>query len=244
MKQILFSAITILLLCAPSSLVTSTKLTKKLTNYCTTLTEEFSQIPADRQADLQELGQYLYEKVKAEQEIKLTVICTHNSRRSHIGQLWFLVAAEWYGIDDLQAFSGGTEATAFNKRAVEALNRAGFRIGGTSNSTDNTTYGASWSRGSRPDAKVLMFSKKYDHTINPKENFGAIMVCSEADKSCPVVPGAEARFSLPFEDPRYFDGTASEELEYDKACRLIARDIFYAVNHAKELLVLDAEGNK
>jgi hypothetical protein len=243
MKQVLFSAITILLLCAPSSVVTSTKLTKKLTNYCTTLTEEFSQIPADRQADLQELGQYLYEKVKAEQEIKLTVICTHNSRRSHIGQLWLLVAAEWYGIDNLQAFSGGTEATAFNKRAVEALNRAGFRIGGT-NSTDNTTYSASWSRGSRPGAKVLMFSKKYDHTINPKENFGAVMVCSEADKSCPVVPGAEARFSLPFEDPRYYDGTASEELEYDKACRLIARDIFYAVNHAKELLVLDAEGNK
>lgn len=243
MKQILFSAITIILLCAPSSLVTSSKLTKKLTNYCATLKEEFSQIPVDRQADLQELGQYLYEKVKAEQEINLTVICTHNSRRSHIGQLWLLVAAEWYGIDNLHAFSGGTEATAFNIRAVDALNRAGFRIGGI-NSTDNTTYGASWLRGSRPNAKVLMFSKKYDHTINPKENFGAIMVCSEADKSCPVVPGAEARFSLPFEDPRYFDGTASEELEYDKACRLMARDIFYAVNHAKELLVLDAEGNK
>lgn len=243
MKQILFSAITIILLCAPSSFVTSSKLTRKLTNYCATLTEEFSQIPIDRQADLQELGLYLFEKVKAEEEIKLTVICTHNSRRSHIGQLWFLVAAEWYGIDNLHAFSGGTEATAFNVRAVDALNRAGFKIGGT-NSIDNATYGASWHRGSRPNAKALMFSKKYDHNINPKENFAAIMVCSEADESCPIVPGAEARFSLPFDDPRYFDGTASEELEYDKACRLIARDIFYAVNHAKELMVIDAEGNK
>ena len=243
MKQLLFSAITIILLCAPSSFVSSFKLTKKLTNYCATLTGEFPQIPVDRQAELKELGQYLYEKEKAGEEIKLTVICTHNSRRSHIGQLWLLVAAEWYGLEHLQAFSGGTEATAFNEGGVAALNRAGFRIGGT-NSTSNTTYAASWHRGSRPDAKVLMFSKKYDHTINPKENFAAVMVCSEADQSCPVVPGAEARFSFPFEDPRYFDGTASEELEYDKACRLIARDVFYAVNHAKELLVLDAEREK
>lgn len=243
MKQILFSSVIIILLCAPSSLGKNAKLTKKLTNYCTTLTEEFTQIPGERQADLQALGRYLFEKVKAEEEVKLTVICTHNSRRSHIGQLWFLVAAEWYGIDNLQAFSGGTEATAFNIRAVDALNRAGFKIGGT-NSIDNATYGASWHRGSRPNAKTLMFSKKYDHSINPKENFAAVMVCSEADESCPIVPGAEARFSLPFDDPRYFDGTASEELEYDKACRLIARDIFYAVSHAKELLVLDAEGSK
>ncbi|WP_020539073.1 hypothetical protein [Lewinella cohaerens] len=243
MKQILLSLVIIVLLCAPSSLSIKTKLTKKLTNYCTTLADEFPQIPEARQADLRALGQYLFEKVKAEEEIKLTVICTHNSRRSHIGQLWLLVAADWYGIDNLHAFSGGTEATAFNVRAVDALNRAGFKIGGT-NSIDNATYGASWHRGSRPNAKTLMFSKKYDHSINPKENFAAIMVCSEADESCPIVPGAEARFSLPFDDPRYFDGTASEALEYDKTCRLIARDIFYAVNHAKELMVIDAEGSK
>jgi arsenate reductase (thioredoxin) len=232
-----------LLLFGSSTLEAQRKLTRELKTYCSSLPDEFADISEKRQADLQELGQYLYEKASQKQEIKLTVICTHNSRRSHLGQLWSMVAAEWFGIDNFRAFSGGTEATAFNPRAVEALNRAGFRIGGIK-STDNPTYEASWHRGSKPTARHLMFSKKYDHRTNPTEAFAAIMVCSEADQSCPVVPGAEARFSLPFDDPRYFDNTASEELEYDKTCRLIARDMFYAMNYAKELLILEAERDK
>ncbi len=80
--------------------------------------------------------------------------------------------------------------------------------------------------------------------MNPTEGFAAVMVCSDADKSCPVVPGAEARFAIPFDDPRHFDNTPSEEMAYDKTCRLIARDIFYAMSYAKELQVLDAERSK
>jgi hypothetical protein len=35
------------------------------------------------------------------------------------------------------------------------------------------------------------------------------MVCSEADKSCPSVDGAELRVGMPYDDPKYFDGTPS-----------------------------------
>jgi len=244
MKQILFFSTTFLLLLSVAQpTVSPPKMTKDLMNYCASLPEEFADISAERQASLQELGQYLYEQAKAGEDTKVTVICTHNSRRSHIGQLWFQVAAEWYGIEGVQAYSGGTESTAFNPRAVAALNRVGFRIGSLDNK-DNTTYNASWHRGSRPASRLLMFSKKYDHSMNPTEGFAAVMVCSDADKSCPVVPGAEARFAIPFDDPRHFDNTPSEEMAYDKTCRLIARDIFYAMSYAKELQVLDAERSK
>jgi len=53
------------------------------------------------------------------------------------------------------------------------------------------------------------WSKKYNDTANPKKDFCAVMVCSEADKSCPSVDGAELRVGMPYDDPKYFDGTPS-----------------------------------
>lgn len=222
--------------------VNGQKLFRELKSYCEKIVSEFDQIPKERKEELRELGNYIYESKSAGERVKLTVICTHNSRRSHMGQLWLYTAAAWYGVEDISAYSGGTEATAFNPRAVDALNRAGFRISKT-NSADNPTYNATFQKGIKQRG-VLMYSKKFSDRQNPTEGFAAIMVCSDADKSCPVVPGAEARYSFPFDDPRYFDDTPSEELEYDKTVRLIAREMFYVMNHTKELLIIDKESEK
>lgn len=221
--------------------VNGQKLLKNLKTYSKEVVTEFDQIPEERKEHLRELGDYIYQKRANSVPVKLTVICTHNSRRSHIGQMWLNVAATWYGIGEVSTFSGGTETTAFNPRAVAALNRAGFKITKTNNA-ENTAYKGRYLKGRQ--AEVLMYSKKFDDTQNPSDNFAAIMVCSEADQSCPVVPGAEARFSLPFEDPRYYDNTSSEEMEYDKTVRLIARELFFAMHHAKEQLILDIEKQK
>jgi len=168
---------------------------------------------------------------------RLTVICTHNSRRSHMGQLWLRAAATYYGVGGVAVFSGGTEATAFNPRAVAALKRAGFKLhraGGGENPRYEASYGKTF-------PSVIMFSKRFDHSDNPKEGFAAVMVCSDADATCPVAPGAEGRFSVPFEDPKNFDGTPYEQSAYDERCRQIAREMLFAVRHAKQWILEDLE---
>lgn len=89
-----------------------------------------------------------------------------------------------------------------------------------------------------------MYSKKYTDSQNPQSDFGAIMVCSDADKSCPLVEGADARFSLPYDDPRYYDNSPSQELKYDETVREIAREMFYLVDQVKNKMILVSEAKK
>jgi len=203
-----------------------------LENYCKVLISEFDEIPKDRQELLKTLGAYIAEKARQKKAIKFVVICTHNSRRSHIGQLWLQAAAQWYGVSNMDTFSGGTEATAFNKSAIAALQRIGFEIE-QEKEGGNPIYWATI-HIKEPLSKTL-FSKTFDSSPNPKKDFAAIMVCSEADAGCPFVPGADARFAIPFEDPKQFDGMENEAEEYDKSVRQIGREFFFAVHHAAEL---------
>lgn len=213
------------------------KFYKKLQQYSETLEAEFDKIDQERKASLEEIGAYIAEKRQAGEAVKINVICTHNSRRSQMGQLWLEAAAAWYGVDEVHGFSGGTEGTAFNSRAVDAMNRSGFKIFKT-NAADNPTYQAKMGKSYSPK---IMFSKKYDDDMNPAKGFAAVMVCSEADASCPIVPGAEERYSLPYEDPKHFDGTPSETEKYDERCRQIAREFFYLMAHAKKQLIIAEE---
>jgi hypothetical protein len=212
---------------------------KTLENYCSTLEAEADQITEDRKEQLAELGAYIYKKKKAGKDLKITVICTHNSRRSHLGQIWLEAAAAYYHIGDITTASGGTEATAFFPRAVEAIKKAGFRVE-SDGADNNPVYRVTLSETKEP---IEMFSKKYDHPINPKSEFAAIMVCSSADEACPIVQGADARFSIKYEDPKKYDGTPSAEKAYDERCRQIAREMFYAVKCAKDKLNLEQEIN-
>lgn len=199
----------------------------ELTEYCTTLSQEFNLIPEDRLQSLEEMGDYIVEKQEQAKPAQLLFICTHNSRRSQLGQIWALAAARFYGIKNISTFSGGTGATAFNPRAVSTLKRAGFKLTGESSDQGNPRYEL-LSGTFRSD---VMFSKKYSDPENPSENFCALMVCSQADQACPVVPGASDRISLPYEDPKEFDGTDQENSAYDKRCRQIGREMFYLMNY-------------
>ncbi|HEY0741090.1 MAG TPA: protein-tyrosine-phosphatase [Chryseosolibacter sp.] len=193
------------------------------------LTSEFTQVPESRKPILQELTEFVLQKANAQQVVNLNFICTHNSRRSHISQIWAQTAAAYYGISNVQCYSGGTEATAFNPRAVKAMRDAGFDIQVFKDGS-NPIYKVKYSRQVSP---LTVFSKKYDDDFNPKKDFAAIMTCAHADENCPLVFGATKRIALTYNDPKDFDGTPQEATKYAERVHEIGREILYAFSKVK-----------
>ncbi|MEM9674359.1 MAG: protein-tyrosine-phosphatase [Bacteroidota bacterium] len=209
---------------------TTFRLNNDVMNYLQEATQSFDRIPNERKEMLKELAAFIREKQNKKEEIKLIFICTHNSRRSHMSQIWASVAAYFYQIQNVQTFSGGTEATAFNPRAVAALQRTGLTI-------------TKMTEGNNPRYQVQLgdndlveeaFSKKYDDPVNPQRDFAAIMTCSQADEACPFVPGAALRLSLPYDDPKEADGTAQEASRYDERSQQIATEMLYCFSQVNQ----------
>ncbi len=67
-----------------------------LAHYCSSLSSEFNQIPAERKEYLNELVSYIAEQQKAQKVINLVFVCTSNSRRSHMAQVWSQIASYYY----------------------------------------------------------------------------------------------------------------------------------------------------
>ena len=193
------------------------------------LTSEFNDIPLERKAILRELTQFVQMKVDSKLPVYLNFICTHNSRRSHLSQIWAQAAAYYYNVPEVFCFSGGTEATAFNPRAVRAMQKAGFTIVISDDGT-NPVYDVKYT-SELPGIKA--FSKKYDDPFNHNKDFAAVMTCSHADENCPVVLGAIARIPLRYEDPKNFDDTPQEAAKYTERVRQIGREILYAFSQVK-----------
>ncbi len=192
--------------------------------------KEFAAIEPHRKLILEELAAYVMQKKQASLPVQLNFICTHNSRRSHISQIWAQAAAAYYGIENIHCYSGGTEATAFNPRAVKAMTEAGFNIARESEQ-ENPHYVVSFGDH---QPSLTAFSKVYSDAANPPHSFAAIMTCSHADENCPVVIGAEKRISLPFNDPKEFDGTRVEAEKYTERVQEIGREIAYAFSKVKK----------
>ncbi|WP_025761177.1 arsenate-mycothiol transferase ArsC [Dyadobacter tibetensis] len=225
----------ILLFLVPTSIILAEDPIKQvifnpgLLNYIHQITSDFSTISEERKNELDKIALYMQNKVSAKEPISLTYICTHNSRRSHFGQIWAATAAAYYLIPEVKTFSGGTEATAFNERAVAACTRAGFIIKKTSEEK-NPLYEVRFARDVEP---IRAFSKKYNDASNPQKDFCAIMTCSQADMACPVVKGASARVAVPYDDPKEFDGKSQEAAKYDERCKQIAIETFYVFSQVK-----------
>ena len=209
---------------------------KELQNYTAERINEFDNIPEERKTQLQEIGSFLISSLDHHEKFSALFVCTHNSRRSHLADTWFKYGLVYYGIHSFSSYSGGTEATAFNENAISALRRAGFTIE-YDESSENPIV--SITPGNFPVWK--MQSKKYTHKINPQTDFVAIMVCSDADRSCPIVEGAEGRFSLPYNDPRYYDNTPAMEFQYDKTVVEIATEMLYLADYLKKQQIKQIE---
>ena len=191
----------------------------------TTTIEELnvSSITESRKKTLQPLIEYIQNKAENSEAINLNFICTHNSRRSHLSQIWAQTMASYFNIKNVYCYSGGTEATAMFPMVAKTLSHQGFLVKTLSEDT-NPVYSIKFSDNNHP---VICFSKTFDDDFNPKSNFSAIMTCSHADENCPIVLGCEARIPITFEDPKAFDNTPQQAEKYLERSIQIATELKY-----------------
>ncbi|QKJ64230.1 low molecular weight phosphatase family protein [Flavobacterium sp. M31R6] len=192
-------------------------------------TFNFESITAERKIILQPLVDYIQGKATNQQEIRLNLICTHNSRRSHLSQVWAQTAAAYYDIKNVFCYSGGTEATAMFPMVSKTLTKQGFEIK-TIAEGSNPIYTIKYAKNEHP---IIGFSKTYDDDFNPQDEFVAIMTCSQADGGCPFIAGAEKRIPITFEDPKAFDNTPQQEEKYEERSLQIATEMFYVFSQIK-----------
>jgi arsenate reductase len=187
-------------------------------------------ITEERKTVLQPLIDYLQNKAEANQTIRLNFICTHNSRRSHLSQIWAQTMAFHFGIKSMYCYSGGTEATAMFPKVAEILENQGFQIQMLSENA-NSVYAVKYAENEVP---IICFSKEYSNEFNPKKEFGAIMTCNNADEGCPLVIGAEARFPIKYDDPKASDNTPEQTQVYAERSLQIAAEMFYVFSQVKK----------
>ncbi len=181
----------------------------------------WEQISYERKNVLQGLVAYIQSKKDLGETIRLNFICTHNSRRSHLSQIWAQTMAYQYGIKNVYCYSGGTEATAMFPKVAETLIHQGFHIEKLSE-TDNPVYAVKFAQNEHP---IICFSKAYQHEFNPKNNFAAVVTCNNADEACPIVFGAEARIPVKYNDPKAFDNTPQQTEKYAERSLEIAQEM-------------------
>lgn len=186
-------------------------------------------IQEERKNVLAPLADYLQNKLDKNEPINLNFICTHNSRRSHLGQIWMQSLANHFNLKTITTYSGGTEATAMAKPIIKTLSNQGFEVRQISQNA-NPIYTIKYDTVSHP---IICFSKTYFNEFNPETNFTAIMTCSQADDGCPFVAGSEKRIPITYEDPKISDNTELEEQTYLERSNQIASEMYYVLSQLK-----------
>ena len=198
----------------------------------TTTIESISKIiiSDERKEVLQPLVAYIQNKIENNLTIRLNFICTHNSRRSHLSQIWAQTMAYHFGIKNLFCFSGGTEATAMFPKVGEIVTNQGFQIQQLS-SDNNPLYAVKFDEN---ESAIICFSKTFDDAFNPTSGFAAIMTCSSADAGCPFIAGAEKRLPIRYDDPKAFDGTELMDAKYAERSIEIASEMYFVFSQIKK----------
>jgi hypothetical protein len=196
---------------------TRAKLARKLRDHADYLTTTFDMIDEQHREAGEKLAQWIAANYQAGKPLHVIVVCTGNSRRSILGSSMGNLAAAYYGMPEIRFHSGGTAPTAFNPRTGSTMKAIGFEVEPIGKEaergepkTENPLYRVSWGEG----FETLEFSKHYGDASNPQSGFAALMVCSEADAACPFVKGVAIRISMPYVDPKIYDGGAYEEAKY------------------------------
>lgn len=196
------------------------------------MAHEVDDLPVERREVLDEAASYVAKQLGRGKPANLVFICTHNSRRSQLAQVWAQLAAEYYGLGRVHTFSAGTEATACNPRTVEALERAGMKVIERSVG-ENPGYRIRYAANREP---LELYSKVIGDAANPQRDFAALLCCSNADEACPVVDGADFRLALNYRDPKLADDTPDEQATYDARSREIGGEMFYLFAKVAQIL--------
>jgi arsenate reductase (thioredoxin) len=199
----------------------------ELKQYLKEAVTRFDKIPNDRRGELAQVADYIRDRLSNAMPAKLIFICTHNSRRSHLSQIWAQVGSGFYGLQGVETYSGGTEATAMNPRVVAALQRCGLKIHSDNPLAANPVYEVANSDSSIPQ---LCFSKVYSDPSNPSSSYCAVMTCSQADDACPLVKGCDLRIAIRYEDPKVADDTENEAQRYDERSAQICTEMLYVMS--------------
>ena len=186
-------------------------------------------VSQERKEILNALVDYIQSKVTNHEEVRLNFICTHNSRRSHLSQIWAQTMAFHFGIKNVFCYSGGTEATAMFPKVGETLQKQGFQIEKLSEEK-NPVYAVKFDEN---EHSLICFSKVFDATFNPQSHFAAIMTCSQADEGCPFIAGAEKRLPIRYDDPKAYDGTEFMDAKYAERSLEIASEMHYVFSQIK-----------
>ena len=202
----------------------------ELTSYCRSLPDEFVNVPDSTGKNLREAGTYIIDQLNNGQLTSISFVCEHNSRKSHLGQIWTEMATLYYGIDNVKCYSGGTTPTHVNQRIIKALENTGFHISEKGIAGNGPKYHLGFGR---PSQGFEIFSKRYDHPMNPDTNYMAISLCYNPEECCPISYGADQQLTIPYEDLQPFDNTPLETDMYDRQCRQIARDMFFMMDFVK-----------
>lgn len=191
---------------------------------------DYKTISEERKTILEPLIEYIQNKVLNNDEIRLNLICTHNSRRSHLSQIWAQTAAFYFNISKVFCYSGGSEATAMFPMVTKTLANQGFQIKAISEG-NNPIYSIKYSEN---EPSIICFSKTYDDDFNPQSQFVAILTCSQAEGGCPFIAGAEKRIPITFDDPKAFDNTPQQTEKYQERSIQIATEMFYVFSKIKK----------
>jgi hypothetical protein len=200
----------------------------ELMSYCQSLQDEFVNVPDSTGKMLKEAGTYIIDHLNSGRETSISFVCEHNSRKSHLGQVWTQMAAQYYGIDSVICYSGGTTPTYVNQRIIKALENTGFQISEKGIAGEGPIYYLNYNK---PSQGFEIFSKRYDHAMNPDTNYIAISLCYNPEECCPITGGADEQLTIPYPDLQPYDNTPLETKMYDEQCRMIARDMFFMMNY-------------
>jgi arsenate reductase len=112
------------------------------------------------------LVDFIQNKVYNQEDIRLNLICTHNSRRSHLSQVWAQSGILQH--KNVFSYSGGTEATALYPMAAQTLEQSGFKIRVIA-AGNNPIYSIKYAENTHP----VISSKKIRRLIQ-KSEFAAL----------------------------------------------------------------------
>lgn len=187
-------------------------------------------VDALRKPALRACAHAVVRRLARDGEVGLVAVCTHNSRRSQLAEVFLAAALAELSIDGVHVASAGTETTAVAPGIVHVLRSHGFSVSG-----DHTL--------ANPRLRVEghgilreLWSKTLEEAI-PALTGGseavALMVCAGADASCPIVPGAAFKARVAYEDPKLSDGTPEEEGAYAKTAELIEAEMLFLVREIR-----------
>jgi hypothetical protein len=198
-------------------------LTPKVREHADVLTTSFDMIGESHRQAGQKLADWIAKNYRPGRPLDVIVVCTGNSRRSILGATMGNIASAYYGMPEIRFHSGGTAPSAFNARTVRALKEIGVEVEPTGKEaargepqTANPVYRVRWGTHETGGSalETTEFSKHYGNSANPQQGFAALMVCGEADAACPTVKGSALRLSMPYLDPKIYDGGAYEAGKY------------------------------